>query len=54
MLGGFKATPASGWVFAHTIANDAPHPLNAPFSLERFASGAVLDEKGAGPTPGWH
>jgi sarcosine oxidase subunit beta len=52
--GGFKATPGSGWVFAHTIANDAPHPLNAPFSLERFESGALLDEKGAGPTPGWH
>jgi methylglutamate dehydrogenase subunit A len=52
--GGFKATPGSGWVFAHTIANDAPHPLNAPFSLERFETGALLDEKGAGPTPGWH
>ncbi len=35
--GGFKATPGSGWVFAHTIANDAPHPLNEAFSLERFA-----------------
>jgi methylglutamate dehydrogenase subunit A len=52
--GGFKATPGSGWVFAHTIANDAPHPLNAPFSLNRFETGALLDEKGAGPTPGWH
>ena len=52
--GGFKATPASGWVFAHTIANDAPHPLNQAFSLERFETGALLDEKGAGPTPGWH
>ncbi len=52
--GGFKATPGSGWVFAHTIANDAPHPLNEAFSLERFETGAVLDEKGAGPTPGWH
>jgi methylglutamate dehydrogenase subunit A len=52
--GGFKATPGSGWVFAHTIANDAPHPLNRAFSLERFATGALLDEKGAGPTPGWH
>ncbi|MEO8133402.1 MAG: sarcosine oxidase subunit beta family protein [Betaproteobacteria bacterium] len=49
--GGFKATPASGWTFAHTIARDAPHPLNAPFNLERFARGAVIDEKGAGPTP---
>ena len=45
--GGFKATPGSGWVFAHTIANDAPHPLNAPFSLERFSTGALIDEHGA-------
>jgi heterotetrameric sarcosine oxidase beta subunit len=52
--GGFKATPASGWMFAHTIANDAPHALNAAFTLERFETGALLDEKGAGPTPGWH
>jgi sarcosine oxidase subunit beta len=52
--GGFKATPASGWVFAHTIAHDAPHPLNAPFSLERFRSGHTIDEKGSGPTPNAH
>ncbi len=45
--GGFKATPGSGWVFAHTIANDEPHELNAPFSLERFTSGALIDEHGA-------
>jgi sarcosine oxidase subunit beta len=45
--GGFKATPGSGWVFAHTIANDAPHPINAPFSLERFSSGRLIDEHGA-------
>ena len=45
--GGFKATPGSGWAFAHTIANDEPHPLNAPFSLERFISGALIDEHGA-------
>lgn len=50
--GGFKATPGSGWVFAHTIANDAPHALNAAFSLERFARGELLDERGAGPHPG--
>jgi sarcosine oxidase subunit beta len=41
-------------VFAHTIANDAPHPLNAPFTLGRFETDELLDEKGAGPTPGWH
>ncbi|MGE0725051.1 MAG: sarcosine oxidase subunit beta family protein [Alphaproteobacteria bacterium] len=45
--GGFKATPGSGWVFAHTIATGAPHPLNAGFSLDRFASGALIDEHGA-------
>jgi len=45
--GGFKATPGSGWVFAHTIANDAPHELNAAFSLERFYTGHLIDEHGA-------
>jgi sarcosine oxidase, subunit beta len=45
--GGFKATPASGWVFAHTIARDEPHPLNAPFSLDRFYTGHLIDEHGA-------
>ena len=45
--GGFKATPGSGWVFAHTIAHDAPHPLNAPFALDRFYSGHLIDEHGA-------
>jgi methylglutamate dehydrogenase subunit A len=52
--GGFKATPGSGWVFAHTIANDAPHRLNEAFALDRFARGAVVDEKGAGPSPKDH
>ncbi len=45
--GGFKATPGSGWVFAHTIARDEPHELNAPFELRRFESGALIDEHGA-------
>jgi sarcosine oxidase subunit beta len=45
--GGFKATPGSGWVFAHTIAHDAPHELNAAFSLERFYTGHLIDEHGA-------
>src|SRR5699024_3272442 len=40
--GGFKATPAAGWCFAHTIAHDAEHPLAEAFSLERFRSGALL------------
>jgi sarcosine oxidase, subunit beta len=45
--GGFKATPGSGWVFAHTIAQDRPHDLNAPFSLGRFSTGHLIDEHGA-------
>tara|TARA_R110002110_G_scaffold118096_3_gene291758 strand:+ start:3204 stop:4490 length:1287 start_codon:yes stop_codon:yes gene_type:complete len=45
--GGFKATPGSGWCFAHTLAKDAPHALNMPFSLSRFESGALIDEHGA-------
>ena len=45
--GGFKATPGSGWTFAHTIARDEPHELNAPFDLRRFETGALIDEHGA-------
>ena len=45
--GGFKATPGSGWVFADTIANGTPHSLVVPFSLERFETGALIDEHGA-------
>ena len=45
--GGYKATPGSGWVFAYTIANDTPHTLNEPFSLERFITGKLIDEHGA-------
>jgi sarcosine oxidase subunit beta len=45
--GGFKATPGSGWVMAHTVAQDRPHPLNEAFSLERFFSGHLIDEHGA-------
>jgi sarcosine oxidase subunit beta len=45
--GGFKATPGSGWVFAHTIAQDEPQELNAAFDLDRFSSGALIDEHGA-------
>jgi len=52
--GGFKATPASGFVFAHTIAQDRPHKLNEAFTLDRFARGAAIDERGAGPTPNAH
>lgn len=52
--GGFKATPGSGWCFAYTIARDEMHPLNAEFGLDRFAKGAILDEKGSGPFPNAH
>ncbi len=52
--GGFKATPGSGWVFAHTIANDAPHALNQAYTLTRFETGHLLDEGGNGPFPGHH
>ena len=45
--GGFKATPGSGDLFAHTIANDEPHKLNAAFNLNRFVSGDLVDEHGA-------
>ncbi|RQE81899.1 hypothetical protein IPC292_19030 [Pseudomonas aeruginosa] len=45
--GGFKATPGSGNVFAATLAKGEPHPLAAPFSIERFHSGALIDEHGA-------
>jgi glycine/D-amino acid oxidase-like deaminating enzyme len=49
--GGFKATPASGWTYAHTLATGKPHELNAPFSLERFMTGATIDETAVGPFP---
>lgn len=45
--GGFKATPISGTVFAHTVALDKPHELNEPFGLDRFTSGKLIDEYGA-------
>ncbi|MCC7047425.1 MAG: sarcosine oxidase subunit beta family protein [Alphaproteobacteria bacterium] len=52
--GGFKATPGSGFVFAHTIAEDRPHALNLPFNLERFARGYTIDERGVGNYPALH
>ncbi len=45
--GGFKATPGVGWCYAHTIAHGEPHPLNTPFTLDRFTTGALVDEHGA-------
>ncbi len=52
--GGFKATPGSGWCFAHTIAQDRPHELNAAFTLDRYTLGNAIDERGAGPTAWLH
>ena len=45
--GGFKATPGSANVFAHTIAKDEPHPINAAFTLDRFRTGRLIDEAAA-------
>ncbi|MBC8035922.1 MAG: sarcosine oxidase subunit beta family protein [Rhizobiales bacterium] len=52
--GGFKATPASGWCFAHTIARNEAHKLNAAYRLDRFRRGSMIDEKGQGATPNLH
>ncbi|MER8944083.1 sarcosine oxidase subunit beta family protein [Mesorhizobium sp. M0915] len=52
--GGFKATPASGYCFAWTIAKGEPHPDNAKFTLDRFERGYQIDESGAGPYPKAH
>jgi heterotetrameric sarcosine oxidase beta subunit len=52
--GGFKATPASGWCFAHLIARHEPHPVAAAYRLDRFATGALIDERGAGAQPNLH
>ena len=52
--GGFKATPASGWCFAHLIARDEPHPSAAAYRLDRFATGRLIDERGAGAQPNLH
>jgi methylglutamate dehydrogenase subunit A len=52
--GGFKATPASGWCFAHLLATDTPHPTAAAYRLDRFARGALIDEKGMGAQPNLH
>lgn len=51
---GFKATPAVGWTLAETIAGDRPHRLLEPFSLDRFTSGQLIDDAGAGPAPHSH
>ncbi len=52
--GGFKATPAAGWCFAHLIARDEPHPVAAAYRLDRYARGDLIDEKGVGAQPNLH
>jgi len=52
--GGFKATPASGWCFAHLIANDAPSEHATKLRLNRFETGHILDEEGTGAQPNKH
>ena len=52
--GGFKATPASGLCFAHLLATGDPHANAAAFRLDRFRSGAVIDESGVGTQPNLH
>ena len=45
--GGFKATPGAGDLLAYTMAKDEPHPINAPFNLDRFRNGRLIDEAAA-------
>ncbi len=52
--GGFKATPASGWCFAHLLARDTSHEVARAYRLDRFATGHLIDEKGQGAQPNLH
>lgn len=52
--GGFKATPASGWCFAHLLARDEPHATATAYRFDRFRKGLMIDEKGAGAQPNLH
>ena len=52
--GGFKATPASGWCFAHLLATDNPHETATAYRLDRFRTGRMIDEKGMGAQPNLH
>ncbi|WP_283177096.1 sarcosine oxidase subunit beta family protein [Gemmobacter sp. 24YEA27] len=52
--GGFKATPASGWCFAHLLANDQPHSVATAYRFDRFRKGLMIDEKGMGAQPNLH
>ncbi|GGZ15340.1 sarcosine oxidase subunit beta family protein [Novosphingobium colocasiae] len=52
--GGFKATPASGYCFAHLLATETPHETATAFRLDRFRTGRLIDEKGVGAQPNLH
>ena len=52
--GGFKATPASGYCYAHLVARDEPHDIAAGYRLDRYRRGAMIDERGAGAQPNLH
>ncbi|QFT91238.1 Sarcosine oxidase subunit beta [Roseovarius sp. THAF9] len=52
--GGFKATPASGFCYAHLLAKDVPHPTATEMRLDRFMTGNLIDEKGMGNQPNLH
>lgn len=52
--GGFKATPASGWAFAHLLATDTPHDTARAYRFDRFLKGRMIDEKGQGAQPNLH
>lgn len=52
--GGFKATPASGYAFAHLIATGRPHETATAYRLDRFRTGRMIDEKGQGAQPNLH
>ncbi|MER9074254.1 sarcosine oxidase subunit beta family protein [Mesorhizobium sp. M0904] len=53
-IGGFKATPASGYAFAHLLATGSPHETARAYRLDRFARGYVVDETGTGAQPNLH
>jgi heterotetrameric sarcosine oxidase beta subunit len=52
--GGFKATPASGFCFAHLLTHDVPHPTARAYRFNRFEKGLMIDEKGMGNQPNLH
>lgn len=52
--GGFKATPASGFCYAHLIAKNESHPVARLLRLDRFRRGFAIDEGGKGPQPNLH